>query len=176
MSKQFQNTCSIFCKHRRYAAHSFDPAWMAVSPHGERRHVSTACLRLRAAASSPQPLPAAAFCPVTGTAPAGRRPVGLMARCSAGRSISLMKCSMEPGGARLKPRHRSGRSSLAASGSDGGVKPAGRNTGPAGTYSQMQNAPGEGRLADSAVSSKIPLWFETSPFRGKKWLTRRRSR
>ena len=32
----------------------------------------------------------------------------------------------------------------------------------------MQNAPGEGRLADSAVSSKIPLWFETSPFRGKR--------
>ena len=82
MSKQFQNTCSIFCKHRRYAAHSFDPAWMAVSPHGERRHVSTACLRLRAAAEMTQPLPAAAFCPVTGTAPAGRRPVGPLLRRS----------------------------------------------------------------------------------------------
>ena len=174
MSKQFQNTCSIFCKHRRYAAHSFDPAWMAVSPHGERRHVSTACLRLRAAASSPQPLPAAAFCPVTGTAPAGRRPVGLMARCSAGRSISLMKCSMEPGGARLKPRHRSGRSSLAASGSDGGVKPAGRNTGPDWQIFSMAKRSDEAQTADLRHSNLRTAPALLSPCKKRRRLKRRR--
>ena len=90
------------------------------------------------------------------------------------QSISPLKCSTSVSRARLKPRRRNSRNSLAAYSFGGGVKPAGRNTGPDWQIFSMAKRSDEAQTADLRHSNLRTAPALLSPCKKRRRLKRRR--